>query len=353
MFVLVVSVTLVADVCLGTVLSACGVHIGPRKHEWYYRESHPVLHHGFKANASYDEALWGTHVYRVRTNSLAFKDQRVRPVPLTSEAHRIVFLGDSFTEGIGVEYDKTFVGRVDQALAARGIEVLNAAVYSYSPILYLRKAEYMLETLGLEFDEIVAFLDLSDILNEAQWYTLDAERNVLDRRDARRRDGFRRFVADNTILLNLIATVARRIRRRLKPFDTSFGRSLGLTVWDADATAWEEWGRRGFVSAERHMNALAGLCKERAVRLTIGVYPWPDQIMAGDLAHPWVTRWRDWAARHGVDFIDCFPAFLDGRPPETVIRENFFAGDNHWNEAGHAVVAKVVLEYFDRRDRTR
>jgi hypothetical protein len=47
----------------------------------------------------------------VITNSLGFKDAMPRNVPLHSKRKRVLFLGDSFTEGLGTSYNETFVGR--------------------------------------------------------------------------------------------------------------------------------------------------------------------------------------------------------------------------------------------------
>jgi hypothetical protein len=86
-------------------------------------------------------------------------------VPLKSDKPRIVFLGDSFTEGLGVPWGETFVGRIAEALEPKGIEVLNAATASYSPLLYYDKMKYWIEQ-GLVFDELVVFVDISDVRDE-------------------------------------------------------------------------------------------------------------------------------------------------------------------------------------------
>ena len=75
-------------------------------------------------------------------------------------------MGDSFTEGVGYDFEKTFVGIVDKALSTKGMEVLNAGVIGYFPAIYFKKTEYLLETLKLKFNHMVLFLDISDIADE-------------------------------------------------------------------------------------------------------------------------------------------------------------------------------------------
>ena len=53
---------------------------------------------------------------RFRTNALGY---RARPAtPRTEHPYRVAFVGDSFTEGVQVEYEQTFVARLERELAA-------------------------------------------------------------------------------------------------------------------------------------------------------------------------------------------------------------------------------------------
>ena len=102
------------------------------------RIGHPVFHHTFKKNSKIPESLY-KNKFTLFTNSLGFKDRSIRTIQLVSTKHRILFIGDSFTEGIGLSYEDTFVGMIDSRLSKNNIEVLNASRVSYSPIIYWRK----------------------------------------------------------------------------------------------------------------------------------------------------------------------------------------------------------------------
>jgi hypothetical protein len=105
------------------------------------------------------------------TNSLGFKDGSVRDVPLQTTGRRILLIGDSFTEGIGMPFEDSFAGLLDHAGKERPekIKFLNADVASYSPSIYYKKIKYLLEK-GLRFDEVVLFSDTSDVTDEATTY---------------------------------------------------------------------------------------------------------------------------------------------------------------------------------------
>ena len=139
-----------------------------------FRIRDPVYDHTLKAKyEGFD--VWGTRRARVLTNSLGFRDASTRDVPLVTDRKRIVFIGDSFTEGLGVDYQETFVGRF--ASAFPDFDVLNAGVNSYSPSVYYEKLKYFLD-FGLRFDEAIVYIDVSDIYDEAVNYSYN-EHGVL------------------------------------------------------------------------------------------------------------------------------------------------------------------------------
>lgn len=270
------------------------------------RSAHPVYHHGLQPMKS-QTLLWGPYRYLMQTNSLGLKDGSCREVSLDVDHRRILFIGDSFTEGIGFPYKDTFVGMVDAALRTEGIEVLNAGVSSYSPTLYHAKCRHLIETVGLKVDHVVVYLDISDIQDEA-WR--DADPAILDA-DAMSKDAEHR---------------------------------AGWTL----KSPMPAYAQRGLEIADRQMQLLWEFLQERGIRMTLAVYPWPIHIDANDRDgfHP--HYWRQWAAQREVGFISHFDDFVNG-DPQDVIARYFIAGDDHWNKAGHALIAHRLLAELDVR----
>lgn len=106
---------------------------------------------------------WGRERYTLNVDSQGFRDEKVRQIPLTDSRPRILMLGDSFTESMG-PWNTSFVGR----LAARfpQYDILNGGVGGYSPSNYLNTARIALGS-GLDFDEAIVFIDISDVQDEA------------------------------------------------------------------------------------------------------------------------------------------------------------------------------------------
>lgn len=138
-----------------------------------FRVAHPVYGHTFPPNYEGDEQ-WGTTRNNVVTNSLGFKDATSREVPLRPDRKRVLFVGDSFTEGVGVPYEETFVGL---GSAFPNLDVLNAGVSDYGPSVYYLKTKYLLD-LGLQVNEIIVYVDISDVADEAVSYRFDANGNL-------------------------------------------------------------------------------------------------------------------------------------------------------------------------------
>jgi hypothetical protein len=99
-------VFIILDVCSKAVLNNHTVGI-----------FNPYYHHDLKKNIRMKEK-WGDRIYYISTNFLGFKDKCKRYIYIknSSNKYRFLFIGDSFVEGIGFPYEKTFVGLLDERL---------------------------------------------------------------------------------------------------------------------------------------------------------------------------------------------------------------------------------------------
>ena len=156
----VIASVIIIDAALGLLLIPSGAD-SIRRPDYFY-------HHGLHPNRR-TVGHWGEVAYPLVTNSLGLLDREIRNVPLHTTRHRILFMGDSFTEGIGLPFEQTFAGILSAQLDSSGLDVLNGGVMGYSPKLYYLKTKYLLEQ-GLSIDELVVLVDLSDIPNEVELY---------------------------------------------------------------------------------------------------------------------------------------------------------------------------------------
>jgi lysophospholipase L1-like esterase len=315
----------------------------------FFRRPHHYYHHDLVPNAA--GALgWGDVTYTMFTNSLAFRDRRVRNVLLERAGPRIVLMGDSFTEGIGVRFEDTFAGRLEEALAPRGVEVLNAGVVGYSPRLYYLKTRFLIEERGLAFSELHVYLDMSDIPNEIIYETYAPKSRAIDRLAWELRQGMRRRSFAFYHLARLAAEPSQPLQAN--PHGVPYADDLDAAAFDDPSFYtpeghWTEdyaYAERAFRLAETNMWRLARLCRAHRIAMTIVVYPWRTNIERQEHDHVQVRFWRTFARDHGVRFVDLFPAFMgEGQ----MYQRLFIEGDVHWNARGHALVARNLLSQLD------
>ncbi len=350
---------LLADVAAARVYRLVQGHTWPAGDpERVYRVPADEYHHDLKPNFSTDTARWGAN-YPVRTDSLGFRDLEVREVPLAARGRRILVIGDSFTEGVGVPYAETFVGRIAAALGP-GTEVLNAAVMSYAPCIYYRKVKHLIEERGLGFDELIVAVDVGDAEDEARIYELvDDEVRVRGFKERAQE-----LVKGNSILLftfldycmrepigSLDAPPAIDLDAPEAAIEAALRKrgSVGVrrSRWPHDERLDREYGEEGVRLMIAHMDRLLALVKAKGIPLSMVVYPWPDQIVAGEKDCKHVRVWRDWCREKGVRFIDSFPRFEVGAPWRRrveILDACYIPGDVHLSAEGHRRIADAMLE---------
>lgn len=340
-----------------------------------------IYDHGLRSNASAD-LLWGRRAYGFYTNSMGFRDGAPRQIDLNpkSRQRRILFIGDSFTEGLGLPFEETFVGQF--AHANRQLEVFNAAMSSYSPSLYYLKLRALLEA-GFRFDELWVFIDLSDLQDEATGYSCDHPRQAeyLDCRDKAavprppvgyftdlkaapgafelaRHVLFRRLSDGRTIdffpLFKVLRhgqgedpeipfeQLVRNVRGgwTINPLGEAF---LPLGI---EAGRQKEWDR---------MEQLHRLMSEHGIQLNVAVYPWHTQMYF--LPKPYdehVRIWSEFCRERCARFLNLYEDFFryrDTVAPKTWYRDLFIAGDDHFNAAGNHLIAKRLIDTYQSGQR--
>jgi hypothetical protein len=339
-----------------------------------FRIKHPYFHHGLKSNQAAMTA-WGGLVYPVFTNSMSFRDSAVYRVEKDPDHRRILILGDSHTEAVGVDFKYSFCGRLQQAAGERNIEILNAAAVSYSPRIHYLKTDYLLNKKGFRTDEIWVFVDISDLQNEIAyeafqpreegylypfatklrsflkkrsftWYTVGSAK------DAKKISAFvdKMKAFDPRALSNLHKNTVELYYDFFRDFnDEDMLRSPefhGVGEWYNDR-GLIELADRGLELGQQNMAKLAELCRQHKIRLRLAVHPWQTQVLRQDTMDYYVRSWKDFCDSEGIDFINLFPVFINGENPFTVTETYYIPEDNHWNEAGHELVAEHLLDLLN------
>ena len=312
----------------------------PSYFERSYRIRSPDYHHGLASDVRV-RAHWGDIEYPYSTNSLGFRDAKPRQVSLEPKSGRILLLGDSFTEGVGVPYEETFAGLLDRAARKRGVEVLNAGVSSYSPLIYHLKTRYYLERVGLRFDAILVFLDISDPYDQVQRYHTTADGGIEStQRRTSLTDRAGHWLRYNSVVGRAM-TMALLAYGGYAP--SPFGLGQNQARWSYNERTFAEYGARGLELTGQRMDSLLQLARHHGIGLTAVIYPYPDQIIRRHAENLYSRFWSDWAKRNDVPLVNLFPLFIDETPPDSVLSRYFMPRDLHWNAAGHRRIADSLL----------
>lgn len=338
-------------------------------HDHDFRVPHPYFHHGLLPNQS-QTTHWGPIAYPIATNSLGFRDATPRQVPLTSDKYRIVFMGDSHTEAVGVPFDKSFTGRLQSSIDTTRVEILNAAAVSYSPKLYYYKTKYLLEEVKLDFDELFVFLDISDIQNEYAYEefnpSLIASQRIgpcIQRKLKQysflyyaihklyleyQREKFYREISQELIdrnnTVDLYRTFFSHFHNEVLLNNPEFHTTI--SEWYSDESLYRRWGKQGIELMTIYMQKLADLCHRHRIPLTITVHPWRTQVRKGEVEDRHTQYWRSFAQKNDLRFISLYPLFVNELPAEEVIQANYIPDDNHWTTSGHQLVADKLFSFL-------
>jgi hypothetical protein len=329
------------------------------------RTSDPVRHHAYKPNCSFLDH-WGKQWYDFSTNSLAFRDEKVRQVPLADAKARILLLGDSFTEG-QLPWNNSYAAMLASRLPQ--YDFLNGGVGSYSPSNYFNVAKKVLDV-GYEIDEVIVFLDTADTADEAAFYRdVNSSGAVAGPLKTHWKqswyDKFRHFIAKHLLLTNYIFEFFERQVVAHGYYHLTIT-LLSANVFDVEGAAWPyrkvnevdlvpsgyaPLGLDGGLAKEKaKMDRLWQELQQRNIPLTVVVYPYPGQVVHDSADSRQVRIWREWCQGKCKRFISLFPAFLSAKErcpqsqPGCWYLDNFIFGDFHYNAAGNAMVADAVIE---------
>ena len=328
----------------------------------------PVRHFAFQPNCSCTRP-WLRNSYQFYTNSLGFRDEKIREVALGDFRPRILILGDSAPEGMTFWSD-SFIGRV--AANFPQYEFLNGSVEGYSPSNYLNTARLVFEK-GIDIDEVIVFIDLSDVQDEAAlFHDKDASGavGIANQKYSRTNwySDLRLGIGNHLLITNDILQFFERDLVRFGWYHLELGHGgnefdLERSAWtyrkvsdkDPYETGYAPLGVEGGIAREKaKMDLLWQELQKRNIPISVVVYPWPAQIVHDTADSRQVRIWRDWCEGKCKRFVTLFPAFFAVKEqcpkiqPGCWYLSHFIFGDTHYNSSGDAVVASVISRSLEK-----
>lgn len=260
-------------------------------------------HHKRRPNLS-EKFSWGTGInFDYYTNNLGWRDIETRSIKKNNR-NRIIFLGDSFVEGVGYNFEHTIPGNFQKLLdiGLSNHQILNAGTSSHSPILSYQRIKKFIDS-EYDVDTLIYFPDYSDVQDEVL-YSFTFPKNNNDslitakglkfflpfRFLLNNSSIFREIVSNNYIinwyikiklfLINLSisdANASNQIISSLELINNS--NNLNLTelrwFWPYSESSLNGWAKDGLKLMNENINKLHELCKKNKINFYVVLYPHP------------------------------------------------------------------------------
>jgi lysophospholipase L1-like esterase len=332
---------------------------------------------------------------------------RYSPIELEKSAGevRILMLGDSFTEGVGIDANDTFGMNLENHYSGKSgndVRFINAGLGGQGPLEFWR----VFKDVGLKLDPDGLLIciyanDLADTpesLSRADLYRRNRERQGVDRlvhkllpriytivseairivdREIRKSRSFVETVkvlADEQGLSEaVVQSWSKTLPRELVEASDNdeFNKSL-LSVGLFNPDYWVESLEINTPRAEQKyqafttvMNEITAVAREQGMMIGLVYIPSPLQYDLSRHAgwNPWVIggvrvrkewveddteiqkRLADWAYIKGIPFLDLTPAL---REEVRRGRKLNYKLDGHWNAEGHRAAGKAIAEWIDK-----
>ena len=313
------------------------------------------------------ESRYGKNYFYVKTDKNGFRINHLKDNSIYDKEplkEKIFFIGDSFTFGVGMDWEDGFVGILNKQF---NFKVVNAGVNSYSPTTYKFKLEGLIQN-GLisRNQKIVIGLDISDVFDEATRWTefkgkpaiiqeirnlpkknepdIDVTNNSLNNKD----EILKNFYNKNNFKLT------HQIYFGIESFVKRFVDDIQVRNNDRSKFTHKEWDlidhkfsplgiEQGLEKIRNNLIDISKFTSKNNNQLYLLIYPWPAQLSYENL-----FDWPKYVEELCIE-IDCsgvintFPAFFSYKENSKAWqKELFIKGDMHFNQKGNYILAEII-----------
>jgi hypothetical protein len=320
-----------------------------------YIKSHPIYHH--ELNKDYRDSVFYTFFnFLMCTDQYSFRiNCQKKNVNKNTKNLGIVFLGDSTTEGVGLNFEDTFFGMIEEKYSDIVLTNLSASSYSFS--IYFAKLNYLINSKEFNIKKVVLVPDISDIQDEATKYYLD-ENNIVKEMNEKisftdlpqtaenqkkSYNFLRKFPITFTLLRNLYYyDLLRPIYRYKRNYDRA------EWTYNLSSSSYGEMGVENSIKKSiKLLEKTHKLLKKNNIDLSIVAFPQPSQILYDKEDSLHVEMLKNFCVERCKEFVNLYPIFFkfkNSMSDNDIIKKFYLKGDMHLNKEGNKIIAAKIIK---------
>tara|TARA_B100000963_G_scaffold19210_1_gene14614 strand:- start:304 stop:1452 length:1149 start_codon:yes stop_codon:yes gene_type:complete len=319
------------------------------------------------------------NVYTISTNDLGFRYKK--NIPIDRNKTYSIVIGDSFVEGVGLNYEDTIVGLLNNNLKKENnFEFLNAGVASYSSYIYLKKIKNIIQTNNnLKIKDIIVFLDKSDVSDDQIYLSRpNSFENTKGKFINNRKQDFYkdlkelslwRFYTKQTlsgklikILTDKLEDIVSNISKRYflaKKLNKNFFQISSLELkaiksinnkphiknWYT-GDLWEKKSKKNIDFAVENLNKLKKFLEKKDINLKVVLYPWSFEIENKMIRERYLDYILPLLNKNKIKTFVVYDDFLTGNIYEN-IGNSFLYNDIHYNSNGNKIIVNFLINNIE------
>ena len=331
------ALALLTDLLFGSYL----LKFTPKKID--HTTSHNVYDHdlkkSFRANLQWSPGE--TYLFCSNRNSFRTSCDKI---DFELKEFDIAFIGDSFTEGVGVDYEDTFVGRIEKNFEE--LNIANLGVVSYSPSIYFTKLSHLLEN-GYKFKRVIIYFDISDIYDDNRKYRFIDDK-IRRKKSAVLSDIQRTLKLSFPFLAYSLKTLKNDVFKKSDIVD-----KCTYLDYCHEKSSWtfnnEFFGDKEINKSLKFMEMTYELLRKNDIKMSVGIYPWPAQILYDNSQSKLVKLMKNFCINKCEFFFNNFTEFFNettSTDKEKIISRYYIEGDVHFNSLGNEKIFQNFVRIF-------
>ncbi len=274
----------------------------------------------------------------------------------------IFLFGDSFTYGVGIKFEKTYAGLIEEKF--KDYNVYNFGVGSYSPSVHLFKLKEVLDK-QIFPEKILLFLDLTDVIDEATRWSYNEDTGEVKLAsdyiylNSKKRE---KFTKRNFKLLNNISSYANfklRYLREISHIKFQDQRKIKKSIQGSFTYKNENdlnkrfWKKNTFTLGKKNLKKrliqIAEISKNNNIEFYLVIYPWAETLELGQEKFSWSNYAENICANNRCKLINAIPRFNEYKDKnKNWSTDLYFLNDEHFNEKGAELLYKTVVQNLNK-----